>query len=316
MKEYLILIIGIVLLAYGLGFLNPTAYIIQKDAVSENIQNAEQKETPEETLIPSEQEEQTEEAAPPENKQETQPQVNPPATETQQQQNPTESETQNTQNIQEQQQPPPPNPCDGIVCENSVTTCPDGFQVSCTNSCNPNSGQCSSCTPSCEGHEAQQTQLDHLIFSQIYYYSPTNYSTEWIELYNPTQNTIDLTGWTINDNSDRNTWTFPEGVTIKENSFLVIVRKAEEFKTLFSCPYYLDTWKNNSILNNNGDQLALKTSEGNEVDFVAWSGGYDNSYPDWIISATPEKTIKRASSNKDTDSPEDWLSNQDAVPHC
>jgi len=42
------------------------------------------------------------------------------------------------------------DPCEGIVCEDSVETCRDGFNATCSNTCA--NGSCSSCTPDCSGH--------------------------------------------------------------------------------------------------------------------------------------------------------------------
>ena len=43
--------------------------------------------------------------------------------------------------------------CEGVTCQSSYKACPDGYQASCSNTCNPDTGQCSSCIPSCSGHE-------------------------------------------------------------------------------------------------------------------------------------------------------------------
>lgn len=40
--------------------------------------------------------------------------------------------------------------CEGITCEDSSTTCPDGTTVSCSNSCS--AGVCSSCSPDCSNN--------------------------------------------------------------------------------------------------------------------------------------------------------------------
>ncbi len=52
--------------------------------------------------------------------------------------------------------PPPADPCAGVTCSASTTTCPDGFVASCSNSCS--AGACSSCAPSCASHEAAPPQ--------------------------------------------------------------------------------------------------------------------------------------------------------------
>jgi hypothetical protein len=48
---------------------------------------------------------------------------------------------------------------------------------------------------------------------------------DWVELYNPTNTTIDLSGWFLSDsagNSGRMKWTIPPGTTIGSGQFLVI----------------------------------------------------------------------------------------------
>jgi hypothetical protein len=54
--------------------------------------------------------------------------------------------------------------CTDVVCEDSVTTCPDGFIATCQNICDPATGVCSICEPDCTGQEAvnltNQTEED------------------------------------------------------------------------------------------------------------------------------------------------------------
>jgi len=50
------------------------------------------------------------------------------------------------------------NPCDGIECDITTITCPDGFQVSCRDTCDPGTGNCLSCEPLCTGHQAPPTE--------------------------------------------------------------------------------------------------------------------------------------------------------------
>lgn len=46
------------------------------------------------------------------------------------------------------------NKCWGVTCEPGTAKCPDGVDVSCDNACDPATGQCSTCTPDCSGHQA------------------------------------------------------------------------------------------------------------------------------------------------------------------
>jgi hypothetical protein len=47
----------------------------------------------------------------------------------------------------------PEDPCEGAVCGETITTCPDGFVSACTNPCDPRTGECLPCRPDCSGHE-------------------------------------------------------------------------------------------------------------------------------------------------------------------
>jgi len=47
------------------------------------------------------------------------------------------------------------DPCEGVICQPSVATCPDGEMMWCDTACIPESGLCSTCIPDCTGHDAQ-----------------------------------------------------------------------------------------------------------------------------------------------------------------
>lgn len=44
--------------------------------------------------------------------------------------------------------------CASVICDDSITTCPDGEPVTCENTCEPETGNCTACVPDCTGHEA------------------------------------------------------------------------------------------------------------------------------------------------------------------
>lgn len=238
-------------------------------------------------------------------------------------------------------------------CVNNDNCCPEGCNYTSDNDCAEPEGECSedwecddanNCTiDRCEGipkncsHEeitecaggdgccpegcdyANDTDceepeqgLDHLVFSEVYYDAKgDDYANEWLEIYNPTRDAINLSGWSISDNSG--TWKFPE-ITIESSSYIIIARDSEGFQNISQCLPDIDTFTRG--LNNNGDQLSLKNSNLQLIDFVAWESGADNAYPDWDIEAGNGKSIKRKSLTEDTDSPEDWLSDQEPEPNC
>lgn len=242
--------------------------------------------------------------------------------------------------VKEIEETVPEDPCETLVCEDSEITCPDNFVASCENSCS--GGACDSCTPSCEGHELCQEEWSctswsacesgeqtrpcqdsnecgtsqakpqetrsceqtNLEFSEVLYDTPGKDSIEeWVEIYNPSSQAVQLEGWKIKDNSG--SWTFPES-SIPASSYIVIARNSEGFSSLYSCTPDLEGFSR--PLNNDGDQLTLLDPDGKETDFVAWESGASEKYPDWVLEAAEGKTISYSQG--------EWLGNQEPDPDC
>ncbi len=68
------------------------------------------------------------------------------------------------------------------------------------------------------------TFADHVVINEVDINPPGNDSrsaSEWVELYNPTANEIDIGGWEIASTTVlRKTMTIPGGTTIHANGFL------------------------------------------------------------------------------------------------
>ncbi len=105
----------------------------------------------------------------------------------------------------------------------------------------------------------------------------SDYHGEWVEIYNPNNTSYDLSGWFITDGSD--TFNISNGISIPPYSFLVIANDTDTVRALY--PDFLgdgnDSLIGNSdlVLNNDGDQVALKNPSGATIDIV----NYDNSSP-------------------------------------
>ncbi len=123
---------------------------------------------------------------------------------------------------------------------------------------------------------------------------------EWLKLYNPADEDAVMLNWSVSDNSGK--WNF--SAVAKRKSQLVVARSAEGFRNLTGCD--ADAAGLNRGLNNDGDFLVMRDDSGKEIDFVAWSGGYNNSYPGWGISAKEGYVIRRVSPENDTDTASDW----------
>lgn len=201
--------------------------------------------------------------------------------------------------------------CEGVVCEKSRRVCPDEFIATCNNTCSD--GFCSNCTPDCTGHDIMRSTTGKILFTQVLYNPPgTEADEEWLEIYNPSDSVIiDLKDWKIYDNTG--SWKFPDTAFIAPRSYLIISRDEAAFRALYNCTPDISTFTRG--LNNGGDQLTLKNANENDVDFVAWSGGADNAYPEWSITAEENFALKR-NGFADTDSPADWFATMPRPAKC
>jgi cardiolipin synthase len=133
---------------------------------------------------------------------------------------------------------------------------------------------------------------------------------EWIELYNPTNQSINLTGWSITDNSATDflegDFDHGNGTTIMPSySYAIIADYGTKIYENFSIPdntikLYVDDSSIGNGLGNNGDKLILKNETETTIDTVEWI----IDYPD--VSGTPADSVEENHSlsryqNIDTD---------------
>ena len=83
-------------------------------------------------------------------------------------------------------------------------------------------------------------------------------SSDWIELYNPTDATVDLAGWHLTDeSSDRDQWAFPSGgsidITLSPGEYLLVFASGQDNADY---PYDDGTYyhTNFRLSTNDGDQ--------------------------------------------------------------
>lgn len=83
-----------------------------------------------------------------------------------------------------------------------------------------------------------------------------NYADEWIELYNPGTEEIDLHGWQLDDRAGggSNRYTFPAGARLSAGDYGLYYQR-----------------QTGLALNNNGDDVRLIAPDGREVDRFAYT---------------------------------------------
>lgn len=78
------------------------------------------------------------------------------------------------------------------------------------------------------------SSLVSIVINEINYNSGDKVdSSDWIELYNPNDLSIDMSNWALNDSKDDNVFVFPEKTVIEGRGYLVLVRNEEDFNSVF-----------------------------------------------------------------------------------
>jgi len=137
----------------------------------------------------------------------------------------------------------------------------------------------------------------HLQINEVYYDTiGTDSKEEWIELYNPTDLTIDLENYTILSDSDTS-FTIP-AVKVSPKSFFVIAKDQTGFHTMYDADP--DLAGMSITLANVSDYVAIVDVAGNEIDSVSWGS---STYPGIIPNKGAEHahSLERKELGGDTD---------------
>ncbi len=119
-----------------------------------------------------------------------------------------------------------------------------------------------------------------IVINEINYSSAAEFNPDdWIELYNPSARTVDISGWYLKDDGNTNAFRFPTGTTIPSYSFLIVCYNKTIFQSLF--PGVTNSIGNFKFwLDPGGDEVKLYNESYNLVDSVH----YDDQKP-WPIEA-------------------------------
>jgi len=139
------------------------------------------------------------------------------------------------------------------------------------------------------------SDADHIVISELAFrLSGDDEKGEWVELYNPTEEVVDLGGWKLGDAVYRGDYerryAFPVDTTIAPGGTLVIARQAVAFRLLAyeSQPLADLEWQNSDetpnlirtgwgegefLLGNEGDEVLLVDPENQIVDALVYGSG-------------------------------------------
>lgn len=119
--------------------------------------------------------------------------------------------------------------------------------------------------------EPAQLSVTSVVINEINYNSSPVFDTEdWVELYNPDDQQVNLTGWKIFDSDSTQQFVFPDETIIAAKDYLVVCRDTTKFKILH--PELNKIIGNiNFGLSSIGEQIKLKDNSDNTIDEVTYS---------------------------------------------
>jgi hypothetical protein len=138
-------------------------------------------------------------------------------------------------------------------------------------------------------------------------------NNEWVELFNPTGETVSLKGWVLRTQNGETE--IRSNKKLKPGEFALVSKDASTWRHWDEERSALKVEVGEDIgggLGNNGGYLMLINPDDEDVDFVAW--GKFGDYSEWVIEVGPGDSIERIVPGFDTNSPDDWQSNQPPSP--
>ncbi len=141
-----------------------------------------------------------------------------------------------------------------------------------------------------------------MLINEINYNSPSFFDVEdWIELYNPLPQPIDLSGWALVDDTNR-PYRFPENTVAPTHAFIVVCRDPERFGALWKPDYPL-FGPLPFGLSRNGDLIRLIDAGGTVIDSMR----YGNRPPWPLLADGKGATLALRRPDLDRGTPENWF---------
>ncbi len=168
----------------------------------------------------------------------------------------------------------------------------------------------------------------YLVVNEVFYDAPTaGEKNEWVEIYNPTNAAIDISGWKICDNNSCDI--IPASFPIPAKGFAVITADSSTWVLWPSIPagtvrIVLGSTSIGNGLANAGDRVILKNASDVVIDAMSYGSdtsqlnpsvpvnekaddlarivkGYDtNLATDWVLNATPNPGTNPSESSTET----------------
>ena len=128
--------------------------------------------------------------------------------------------------------------------------------------------------------EKDTDALEYVVINEINYHSSDEFNpNDWVELHNPTEDGIDISGWRITDKKDSTGFTIPANTLIEPMGYWVFSEDVDQFSQLFQDVANVIGDLGFS-LSNGGETIWIYNGDNILIDSVA----YDDSTP-WPVYA-------------------------------
>lgn len=154
-------------------------------------------------------------------------------------------------------------------------------------------------------------QVEDLIINEINYKSSETFNPDdWIELYNPKSTSVDISNWEIRDDDDTHVFVIPQGTEIEGNGYLVFVKDASDFTSVFPDTPYVGEL---GFGLGTSDEVRLYNTEQKLVDEVSYA-----SEAPWPSCANETgNTLELISPDLDNSLAENWnCINENGSPYA
>ncbi|NPA81572.1 MAG: DUF4214 domain-containing protein [Epsilonproteobacteria bacterium] len=135
-----------------------------------------------------------------------------------------------------------------------------------------------------------------VVINEFNYKSAKDFDTgDWVELYNNSDEDVDIGGWILKDDDDDHQFIFEPGLTIPARGYLVVCEDMDKFKALF--PNVSEVTGNMPFgLGKKGDAIRLYNKDGILIDQVvydkSWDGAYGNGATFELIDPNSDNSLK------------------------
>lgn len=139
------------------------------------------------------------------------------------------------------------------------------------------------------------TSSSPIVINEINYHSAPDFDPgDWLELYNLSNEVVDVSGWVFKDEDNTHQLVFPEGTVIAVDDYLVLCRNRTDFMSHFPEVEPLSL-SFDFGLSNGGELIRLFDSEGEIIDALTYSDS--SPWPSQADGQGPSLELKSPSSD-------------------